>query len=62
MILRGHLASLKGNELQSIINLVTTGLYWYPREKVFKLLESFDHDHENTKLLFAQMIDNKTKT
>jgi len=55
-VLRGHLASLKTNELDSLIHLVSTGLYWYPRKEIFSLLSSLKHNQTKMKKVFAKLL------
>jgi hypothetical protein len=60
-ILRGNLASLKTNELNSLIDLITSGLYWYPKEEMFSLLSSFSYDQEKTQEIFSDLLTKKLK-
>lgn len=61
-ILRGKIASLKTNELNSLIHLISTGLYWYPRKEIFKLLRSFTYNQKKTKKIFKDLLTKKTIT
>lgn len=59
-ILRGKIASLKTDELNSIIHLISTGLYWYPNKELFSLLSSFTYDQKKTKKIFKDLLTKKT--
>lgn len=54
-ILRGHLAVLSNDNLNSIVMLIERGLYWYPKEDVFKLLQAFKYDQTEMKEVFNKM-------
>jgi hypothetical protein len=59
-ILRGHLASLTIDELEALIKMITSGVYWYPREDVFSLISSFRHDQTETKEIFSRLLTRRT--
>lgn len=59
-ILRSHLASLKTDELSAFVEFIENGLYWYPKEEVFKLLKSFRHDQTEMIQLFNQILQLRT--
>ncbi|WP_162419564.1 GNAT family protein [Cyclobacterium roseum] len=58
-ILRGHLASLKTSELDALINLVSSGLYWYHRKDVFEFISTFKYDQAEMKELFSKILKNR---
>lgn len=60
-ILRGHLASLKTNELEAIIKLISNGLYWYHRDEIFSLLKSFNYDQDEAKEIFSRLLSKRTQ-
>lgn len=58
-ILRGHLASLSTDELKAVIEVITTGVYWYKRESVFNLLECIGHDRVKLGAAILELIENR---
>ena len=58
-ILRGHLASLKTKELESIIHLISTGIYWYPRKQIFSFLSSLKYNQNKMKKIFDKLLKNR---
>lgn len=61
MLLRSHLAPLQTEELNSIVRLITQGLYWYPKEEMFALLRSFKHDQTDLKEIFSGLLSKRKK-
>jgi len=59
MELRGNLASLNTDELTAIIEVIKTGVYWYRRESVFKLLESIGHDRTKLGTAIIELIESR---
>lgn len=58
-ILKGHLASLRTSELDALIELISCGLYWYPRKDVFEFICTFKYDQTEMKEHFSRILKNR---
>ncbi|MBI5913979.1 MAG: hypothetical protein HY842_01265 [Bacteroidetes bacterium] len=59
-IFRAHLASLKTNEIESLITLIDNGCYWYPKEKLFKFINAIGYDQINMRAAFEDVISSRS--